>query len=424
LSHDAVYKSIRCPLYGFIDLTKIETKVLDTSAMQRLSRIKQLSHSYIVYPSAVHTRFEHSIGTLWVAGKICDALKLPQEQTQIIRLAALLHDVGQGPFSHIWEEPMRWVNGESFSHEDVTRKIIQSDPEISETLGEYKKEVLEVFTDDSLNSDIISSSLDADKLDYLRRDSYHTGVSYGRFDIDRVIHTVCKLSEENRDYLAVHEKGGDALENYRLARYAMHTQVYEHHTRLIADDMFLKAIKFAFADGCIKKENLSVSSNTFIQDFLKLDDHSVQHQILQGGGIQSKDLILRIRNRRLLKRALEVPITEIGIPDAIKRRRTMQMDKKQTDEIEIKIANELGIDPAYIVVHLQSIKIKLYERFSEIIEEKQKPIYVKKKNGPPSSFDEETPFSTSLKQINRLYVFCPEEYIEKTRNVATNKLGL
>lgn len=392
--------------------------------MQRLSRIKQLSHSYIVYPSAVHNRFEHSIGTLWVAGKICDTLKLPPEQTQVIRLAALLHDVGQGPFSHIWEEPMRWVNGESFSHEDVTKKIIQLDPEIGEALNEYKTEVLKVFTDDSLNSDIISSSLDADKLDYLRRDSYHTGVSYGRFDIDRVIHTICKLSEEGRDYLAVHEKGRDALENYRLARYAMHTQVYEHHTRLIADDMFLKAIKLALSEDCIKKETLSFSSNTFIQDFHKLDDNSVQQQIMQYGGVESKDLILRIRNRRLLKRALEIPITDTGIPDAIKRKRIMQMDKKQTDEIEDKIANDLGISPAYVVVHLQSIQIKLYERFSEIIEEKQKPIYVKKKNGLPSSFDEDTPFAASLKQINRLYVFCPEECLEKARSVAINKLGL
>jgi hypothetical protein len=258
----------------------------------------------------------------------------------------------------------------------------------------------------------------------LRRDSYHSGVSYGRFDIDRVIHTVCKISEEGRDYLGVQEKGKDALENYRLARFAMHTQVYEHHARLIADDMFLKAIKLALAEGSVEKDALNVSSNDFIQKFLQLDDYSVQHQILQSGGTESKDLINRIRNRKLLKRALEVSITDSGIPDAIKRRRVMQMDKKHTDEIETKIAEELGINPAYVVVHLQSIKIKLYERFSEIIEEKQKPIYVKKKNGPPSSFDEETPFSTSLKQINRLYVFCPEEHTKRCHEIATAKLGL
>ena len=392
--------------------------------MQRLSRIKQLSHSYIVYPSAVHNRFEHSIGTLWVAGKICDTLGLPPEQTQVIRLAALLHDVGQGPFSHIWEEPMRWVNGEKFSHEEVTKKIIECDPDVAQALGGYKTEVLKVFTEGTLNSDIISSSLDADKLDYLRRDSYHSGVSYGRFDIDRVIHTICKLSEEGRDYLAVNEKGIDALENYRLARYAMHSQVYEHHTRLIADDMFLKAVKLALSEKCLKEKDLTVSSKTFLQDFYKLDDYSVQCRILEHGGIESKDLILRIRNRNLLKRALKIPITEVGIPDAIKRRRIMEMEKEMIDETEVKIAEELGINPAYVIVHLQSIKIKLYERFSEIIEEKQKPIYVLKKNGLPSSFDEETPFRLSLKQINRLYVFCPEKYVGQVENIAKDKLGL
>ena len=308
--------------------------------MQRLSRIKQLSHSYIVYPSAVHTRLEHSIGTLWVAGKICDTLGLSPKQTQVVRLSALLHDVGQGPFSHIWEVPMRWVNGSKFSHEEITKKIIESDPEIALALGEYKNDVLRVFTDGTLESDIISSSLDADKLDYLRRDSYHSGVSYGRFDIERVIHTICVLKDAGREYLAVHEKGIDALENYRLARYAMHSQVYEHHTRLIADDMFLKAIKLALSEKCLDENSLKVDSKTFIQDYCNLDDYSVQTLILEKGGPESRDLITSIRNRQLLKRALEIQITDNGIPDAIKRRRIMQMDKKHTEEIEIEIAKE------------------------------------------------------------------------------------
>lgn len=418
------YKSIRCPLYGFIDLTKTETAVLDTPAMQRLSRIKQLSHSYLVYPSAVHTRFEHSLGTLFVSSRICEALELTPEQKKIVRLAALLHDIGQGPFSHIWEEPMRWVNGEKFSHEDVTRLIIETDPEIGKALGTLKTEVLEVFTKDSLLSDIISSSLDADKIDYLRRDSYHSGVSYGRFDFERVIHTICKIHEPDRDYLGIKEKGIEALENYRLARYGMHLQVYEHHARIIADNMFLKAVKFALTDGSIDREALNASGEKFLEKYLLLDDYSVQHQILQGADPTVKDLINRIRNRHLMKRAVDISLNKAGIPDAIKRQGVTQLDRKQTEEIEIQIADELGINSAYIIIHLQNVKIKLYERFWEMIEKKEKPIYVVEKDEAVTPFDEKSPFSSSLSQINRLYVFCPQEYVEKVQPIAKKKLGL
>jgi uncharacterized protein len=419
-----VFKSIRCPLYGFIDLTKTETSVLDTAAMQRLARIKQLSHSYIVYPGAVHTRLEHSLGTLHVAGKICENLELSSDEKQVVRLAALLHDIGQGPFSHIWEEPMRWINGPKFSHEEVTKLLIDKEPEIVNALGGFKSDVLKVFTEDSLCSDIISSSIDADKLDYLRRDSYHTGVSYGRFDFDRVMHTICKISEPERDYLGISEKGKEAIENYRLARYAMHTQVYEHHTRIIADNMFLKAVKLALTNGCIKTSALDISDKDFLQNYIQMDDFFIQHLILQSNDTVIRDLIGRIRRRKLMKRALDIPLNKAGIPDAIKRQHITKLDRKQTEEIEIEIADAVGIDPAYVIVHIQNIKIKLYDRFWETIEKREKPIYVKDKDESVTPLDEESPFSLLSNQINSLYVFCPEEYKEKVRSVAKEKLKL
>jgi len=425
LSANFDFKSIRCPLYGFASLSSKENSILDTAAMQRLARIKQLAHTYIVYPSAVHTRLEHSLGTLFLAGRICDQLKLPQKQKRVIRIAALLHDVGQGPFSHIWEAPMRWINGEDYSHEDVTKLMIRTEPNIGKALGDLKQGVLEVFDGESLGSDIISSSLDVDKLDYLRRDSYHTGVAYGLFDIDQVIRTVCIVPETGRNYLGVLEKGMDALESYRLARYAMHMQVYEHHARLIADDMFLKAIKLALNDGCIAAEDLKISDeDRFIKSFLKLDDFSIQHQILQGSSRNAKNLIENIRNRRLLKRALVTPLTKEGCPDVLKRRKIGNMNKAEIENTENKIADELGIEPAHVIVHLQSIKIKLYERFEQTYGSKETPIYVKRKNGPVFSFDEESPISASLVPKRRLYVFCPKKYTARARGIAENIFGV
>jgi len=415
-------KLIRCPLYGFVGISKKEDALLDTVAVQRLARIKQLAHTYIVYPSAVHTRLEHSLGTLYLAGRVCDQLKIPPKRKEAIRIAALLHDTGQGPFSHIWEEPMRWVNGEKFSHEDITKLIVQFDPEIGKILDNSKEDVLRVLDSESLDSDIVSSSLDVDKLDYLRRDSYHTGVAYGLFDIERVIRTLCRISEDGREYLAVQEKGKDALESYRLARYAMHMQVYEHHTRLIADDMFLRATKLAFEDGSLCKENLKVEDDPvqFIENFTALDDFSIQHQIMEKSKGPAKDLLQDIRRRKLLKRALVAHLTKDGVENPIIRKRIGEMSRKQIAAVERKIAEEAGVDSAYIVVHVQSVKIKLYERFEETLGEREKPIYVLRKNGSFFSFDEESPISASLAPVRTLYVFCPERNVKETKEASEN----
>ncbi len=394
--------------------------------MQRLSRIKQLSHTFIVYPSAVHTRLEHSLGALYVAGRICEELELPTKKKATIRAAALLHDVGQGPFSHLFEEPLRWINGEKFSHEDVTKLIMEYNPEVKKALGDLCNDVLGIFNRDSLGSDIISSSLDVDKMDYLRRDSHHTGVAYGIFDLERVIRTICKISEGGRDYLAVREKGKDALESYRLARYAMHIQVYEHHARLIADDMFLKAIKAALHESVLKKEDFRASGDpeNFVKNFLGWDDYSIQHHILKNSKGNAKKLIQDIRNRKLLKRALDVPLTAEGVPHAIRRERIRSMTRKQISNTERKIADELGVDPDYVIIHLQSLKIKLYERFEEAIEKKEKPILIQKRDGTVVSFDQVSPISASLTPIRRLYVFCPQEHVAETRTIAEDAFNV
>lgn len=413
-------KLVRDPLYGFIGLSKKEDSLLDTFAVQRLSRIKQLAHTYIVYPSAVHTRLEHSLGTLYIAGRICDELELPENEKQTIRIAALLHDIGQGPFSHLFEEPMRWINGEKYSHEQATKLIIECNQEVNEALGDLKEEIIGVFDGNSLSSDIISSGLDIDKMDYLRRDSYHTGVAYGIFDLERVLRTVCKISEGGRDYLAIGDKGKDALESYRLARYAMHIQVYEHHTRLIADDMFLKALKSAMSEDWFSKEDLQISHdpNQFVESFLELDDNSIQHEILQNSTGNAKKLIQDIRNRKLLKRACVVPLTAEGVPHPIRRSKIISMTRRQIQNSEKKIAREIGIEPDYIIVHLQSVKIKLYERFEQTIGKKEKPILIRHRDGSVVSFDQVSPISASLNPIRRLYVFCPAEHVSSVKSIA------
>lgn len=412
-------KLVRDPLYGFVGITKREDRILDSYAIQRLARIKQLAHTYIVYPSAVHTRLEHALGTLNIAGRMCDELGLNREEKQVVRAAALLHDAGHGPYSHLFEEVMRFVNGEDFSHENVTRLIVEHDPAVRRALGGLRENVLQVLEGDSLLSDIISSSLDADKMDYLRRDSYHTGVAYGIFDLERVVRTVCRIRESDRDYVAIEEKGREALESYRLARYSMHTQVYEHHTRLIADDMFLRSVISAINDGQFPREYFDASDPAkFLPKYMELDDNSIEHYILRNVKGMSRELIADVRARKLLKRAYELPLTREGVANPIQREKLINMRKNDVRKSEEEIASKSGVDPGRLIVHLQSISIKLYERFEQSIGRKEKPILIKKRDGSISSLDEESPISASMTPIRRLYVFCPEKEVEAAKKAA------
>ena len=121
------HKLFRDPLYGFVGMSQREVKLVDTQAFRRLHRIKQLSHAHLVYPSALHTRFEHSIGVAHIAGRMCDELEI-SSQKETIRQAALLHDIGHGPFSHLFENVLKKINPEIDGiHEEITKLIIEND---------------------------------------------------------------------------------------------------------------------------------------------------------------------------------------------------------------------------------------------------------------------------------------------------------
>ena len=410
---------IRDPLYGFVDLTSQEREIAGTVAMQRLTRIKQLAHTYIVYPSAVHTRMEHSLGTLHIAGRIAEQLDLLKSDKQVVRLAALLHDVGHGPFSHLFESVMRIVNGPKFSHEQVTKLMIENDPTVTRRLGALGKKVTDVLEDEGTMSDIISSSLDADKMDYLRRDSYHTGVAYGVFDLERVMHSICKISQPEGDYIGITEKGMDCLEGYRLARFSMHKQVYEHHARLAADDMFVKAIGEAITEGAILREGLDISNpERFLKGYYSLDDSSIEFLAMERGSKETAQMISDIRNRKLLKRAFVLPLNKESVPNPLHRERLITMTQEEVKECEKKIEDEAHVEHNRVIVHLQSIQIKLYERFEESIGKSDKPILVMNRDKSVTSLDEVSPISASLVPIRKLFVFAPATKRRTVREAA------
>ncbi len=240
-------KKIYDEVHGYIELTELELKIVDTPTFQRLRYIKQLAAAWYVYPGATHTRFSHSIGTLHLMGIITSKFYSMgfihyKDDIQLLRLVALLHDIGHPPFSHAIEAFYRERLG--IGHEDFTKLIILRDPYISQLIEDYGYDpreivaVLEGRHRERLFNQLISSDLDVDRMDYLLRDARHTGVTYGLIDIQRLLATMVVDGEGN---IAVLEKGLDAVENFYLARLHMYRAVYYHKT-IVGYEILIKRV--------------------------------------------------------------------------------------------------------------------------------------------------------------------------------------
>jgi uncharacterized protein len=290
---------IRCPVHGFISLNDWEWTVLSQPAFQRLRRIRQLAWTDYVYPGAMHTRFEHSIGVMHTATLLYDAIRASSAEVlksdlayrdeglgrdrQLVRFAALLHDVGHSPFSHASEElfPDR-ENGKKFSHEDYSVAIIRT--QLRDALENHPLNGNYGFRADDIASliegstrakqavfwrDLISGQMDADRMDYLLRDSHHAGVHYGKFDLSRVISTMRAIpaAGEHTPQLGITEGRVHAAEALVLARYFMFTQVYFHKTRVAYDVHLRGALKKVLPGG-----HFPEPVDDHLQAFLEWDD--------------------------------------------------------------------------------------------------------------------------------------------------------
>ncbi|HET6765356.1 MAG TPA: HD domain-containing protein, partial [Longimicrobiaceae bacterium] len=259
---------IRDPVHGFISLSEWERDIVNHPVFQRLRRIRQLAWTEMVYPGAVHTRFEHSLGVMHVATRMFDRITKTcgpslaelqfeedglKRQRILIRLAALLHDVGHSPFSHAGEDlmPVNSATGKPFKHEEYSGQLIRT--LMTDVIDDHQSnrrnhaitaaEVAAFIEGGSaLDSErlfwreLVTSQLDADRADYLLRDSYHAGVRYGQYDLDRLVNSITMVNDpESGPRLAVEEGGWHAAEGLIWARYQMFTQVYFHKTRVAYD---------------------------------------------------------------------------------------------------------------------------------------------------------------------------------------------
>jgi len=284
---------IRDPLHGTISLSSMEEKLLDCCQMQRLRGIRQLATAYLVYPGANHTRFEHSIGTLFLADRMCREMGMSEERIAKVRVAALLHDVGHVAFSHESEAVLK---GKLGTHEEVGRRMMLHGEVADALSSEFSPREIASLCDTALGS-VITSDIGADRMDYLLRDSHYTGVAYGVIDTQRI----CTSVSLGRHGLLIRERGLEAAESLLVARVTMFSTVYLHKTVRIASRMLQQAIMLALEDGTLVED-----------DFLCFGDSQALDAL--GTSPNAREYAARIKKRKLFKKAYSVPMARMKVP--------------------------------------------------------------------------------------------------------------
>lgn len=344
-------KIINDPVYGFITINHpLIFKIIAHPFFQRLRRIHQMALAYLVYPGAVHTRLHHSLGAYHLVGLALNELQLKgveitNEEIVATKAAILLHDVGHGPFSHALEE--EFLSG--VHHEELSVKMMEKMNR--EFAGELDL-AIEIFTDKyhkKFLHQLISSQLDVDRMDYLTRDSYFTGVSEGVIGYDRII----KMLVVHNNELMIEEKGIYSIEKFLIARRLMYWQAYFHKAVLCSEKMLVNILKRAKYLCSTGNTSIKTTSGTdyflfefdgtinddVLQKFAAIDDIDFEFAIKkwsQNDDFVLSDLCTRILNRKLLK--LKFQHNEINL--------------EQLEEIRIKTAEQLNIsaeDAAYYV---------------------------------------------------------------------------
>lgn len=325
------FEVVRDPLWNNIRLEPQALLVLDTPAVQRLRYVRQLGHAFLVYPGATHTRFEHALGAYHLARRV--VAELGQGDTAAglaVRLAALLHDVGHYPFSHALEEA-GLPRHETLAARHLSTGALAA---VLQGLGVSADSLLALIQGTSASplAALVSGSIDVDKLDYLSRDATMCGVPYGVIDVDRLL-TSITLAPEG---VALHPKGLAALESLLFAKYQMYRNVYWHHAVRSATAMFKRLVRRAIAARRLSPDDIALAT-----------DDALSHELQQS---DQTGLARALRERRLAKRALDIPATEL--PAATSE--WPSRDPDLLERVEARLARELGLRDDQLFLDLPS----------------------------------------------------------------------
>ena len=365
-------KIINDPVFGFINIPKgLLYDVVTHPTLQRLTRIKQLGLSSLVYPGAQHTRFQHSLGAFYLMSEAINTLRqkgnfIFDSEAEAVQAAILMHDIGHGPFSHVLEHTL--VKG--ISHEDISLMLMERMN--SEMKGQLSL-AIQIFKDEypkKFLHQLISSQLDMDRLDYLRRDSFYTGVTEGNIGSARII----KMLNVKDDHLVVDSKGIYSIENFLMARRLMYWQVYLHKTSVAAEKMLVSALLRAkelaskgvelFASPALRfflyndiQADFFKREPICLENYIKLDDNDIWTSLKIW--CDHPDTILSTLSQGIINRKLfKVEVTENPI------------NKERKKEILQSISNQLHItqkEAEYFLV-INAIGKDMYSKEDDSIE--------------------------------------------------------
>ena len=383
--------TIKDSVHNHIEVTGVAEELLDTPPVQRLRRISQLGTVKLVYPSANHTRFEHSLGVYHLADTALTHLEIEGTQAERVRAAALLHDIGHSPYSHNIEDV-------------IYRHTGKYHDEVSDLVG--SGEVARVLTDHGLDPDriaaliagegelgqLVSDELDVDRMDYLVRDAHHTGVPYGTIDHDRLVREL-RFVDGN---LVLDEGNVQTAESLLLARALMNPTVYTHHVARISKSMLRRAA-----------ERVLDAGETDADTLRRMDDHAMYATIRDCEA--TKEIARRLDERDLFKRAIWAEID--AVPEQL-----LTASREELRRREHEIAETADVDPSEVILDVPS-KPEMTESTSRVLV-----------NGEVRRLAEQSTLVSALRAAQhdqwRLGVYAPDEVSERVGNAAIRTLDL
>ncbi|MCW4018559.1 MAG: HD domain-containing protein [Candidatus Bathyarchaeota archaeon] len=413
----AYWGEIKDPVHGYVYITEAEKNIIDSYPMQRLRRLRQLAGSEYVYPGANHTRFEHCVGVMYLAGKVLENPNISRvvddEDTEVARLAALLHDVGHGPFSHVFEHLL--VRELDRTHEDITSWLVEKS-EVADKLKEmgYRpKEISKLAVGKqhrqgkAFLDQIISSAVDVDKQDFIVRDTYHTGAEYGFIDVFRLIHALDVLGEN----LAVELGALSALEAFIIARIESFKSIYFHRVGRAAQIMLATAMEKA-------NEELGLTEFKSPEEYLAMDDYTVWAAAKKCA--KSKRIIEDLERRRMLKCAYErtfydkdTMISNIFSRDAYRQ------------QVQAEIAHEAGVAAEAVIIDVPTVPSVPYHHRA-LMENMEIPVFSRTSTGVKTMYrmsDLSKIFETLKGFINILRVYTDVENRASVEKATAKVLG-
>jgi HD superfamily phosphohydrolase len=384
-------KSIKDSVHDHIEVAGVARDLVDTPTVQRLRHVRQLGTVRLVYPSANHTRFEHSLGVYHLADEALGHLGIEGQQAERVRAAALLHDVGHGPFSHNLESVIHRHTGKW--HDDVHGLLEKG--EVARVLADHglnTDAVADLVAGDGKLGQLVSGELDVDRMDYLVRDAHHTGVPYGTIDHERLVRQLRFVDGE----LVLAEGNVQTAESLLVARALMTPTVYGHHTARISKSMLRRG-----------GERLLEASDTSAAELRRMDDHDLIVALRSCGATQ--ETARRLTYRDLYKRSVWAEMTDV--PEDL-----FDEDHAAIRDHERTIADEAEVDPAEVIVDVPS-RPSMTESTSRVVV-----------NGEVRPLGDQSTLVGALRAVQhdqwRLGVYAPAEVCERVGHAASRVLGL